>query len=188
MSGKLSFGIGCFNFRPNHPLPYRLEGRQYLSDLTEALEAMTAVDHLTIQHHDFEDLHWTVETCQPSIRGGPGGFIPDIGGSTSRLRVAFELHIPSRLQTELLEEVYVPDASTASFHVVCANFYHGPVTFVIPKSPADDTPAMPGSEAVLIVRRFLERELPKVTHSLAFELVGPSPFHADFGLYATKRG
>lgn len=180
MSRTLSFGIGCFNFGPKHPLPYRLEGQQYLSDLAEALEAMTAVDNLSIQHHDFEDLHWTVETYQPSLRGGPGGFIPDIGASTSRLRVAFELHIPGRVQAELLEEVYVPDASSTSFRVVCAHFYHGPVTFVIPMSPTDDQAAMPGSEAVIIVRRFLEREFPKVTDSLVFELVGPSPFHADF--------
>lgn len=179
LSSQLSFGVGCFNFGPIRPVPFRFRGADYLADLKAALSGIPNIDELKIYHSQFEEIEWTVEEKPSGIEEGED-YIPNIGGSTSRLRVEFTLHIPLRLQGELLE--YQVESAVTAFRVIIdGSLFHGPVTFIVPSNEADSVkgPALDGSAAVVLVRRFLAREFPKASDRLRFECLGPSPFHVD---------
>jgi len=77
----------------------------------------------------------------------------------------------------LEEKVEFLKTFTEKFNVLIHYTYHLPVTFVQPVDPSEkSTP----SDAVIIVRRFLEQEFKNSKFDyIQFENLGPSPFHIN---------
>lgn len=77
----------------------------------------------------------------------------------------------------MLKSTGVGRIGTEEFSVLMLDTYYGPVTFIeCSKAPADCSPA----DAVRLLRLYLAREFEKTKGPIAFEYIGPSPFHADF--------
>lgn len=175
MNSKVSFGIGCFHFGVGATLPFRFEGSQYIRELLAALQATPNLDSIRVDCGDeaFED--WSLDVTEelPSLREGPGLF-----PKPWHMDIEFEVQIPLRLQAQLLEEdISWVRTYTERFRVSIHYTYHLPVAFV---ELVDPSRRGSPSEAVIIVRRFLEQEFNKFASSyIRFELLGPSPFHAD---------
>jgi hypothetical protein len=91
-------------------------------------------------------------------------------------RIDFQVTIPARLQEELDPLRRKFDAQGEKFSVSIRYHYSAPVTFIISNdaSEPDD-----GSEGVVLVREFLERELKARPGPARLQTLGPSPFHVD---------
>lgn len=173
MNNKLSFGIGCFHFGVRGTPPVRFGGSEYLKELTQALEAIPNLDHIGVDCDDeFKDWSLDVTGELPSLEEGPGLF-----PKPWHMRIDFEVYIPLRVQAELCKGVSRVRTFTERFKVSIHYTYHLPVTVVESVNPSQR--GRP-STAVVIVRRFLERELnTSESGYIKFESLGPSPFHAN---------
>jgi hypothetical protein len=125
-----------------------------------------------------------MSTRLPDPRDG-GDTFPDYGDGDSVFpfpqfgRVTFELSLPYSAQRDLLQRS--PATHSERFRVETRYGYWSPVTTVIPLEPSSEPRP---SDAVIVVRRFLERELGRQPESpITHQFLGPSPFHADFFLH-----
>lgn len=175
MDDSLSFGIGCFHFGLKKKPPFKFEGSEYIKKLRTSLQSISNIDKIGIDCDEkFENLSIDVSEELPNIGKGPG-FFPS---SLFFMDIEFEVYIPFRIQAQLLEEkVEFLKTFTEKFDVLIRYTYHLPVTFVQPIDPSEkSTP----SDAVIIVRRFLEQEFKKSKFDYTqFENLGPSPFHIN---------
>jgi hypothetical protein len=99
-----------------------------------------------------------------------GGVFP------ARAFLAFSVHIPKRLQTNPWDsrEYNVENFTVMSFYELSR-----PVTFIISEG---DAPGESGSTAMFVVREFLRKELATRPGPAQFNVLGPTPFHADLSL------
>lgn len=172
----LEFGIGSFTFQT---FPAGEENDNAWEDNVRALlESIPTVRDIEIKDIDC----FTV----PDRYGDwePDGVLltphPDSG------TLSFRIMIPTRIQQELVERIGVGKAfgNTESFYVV--TYYRDfPVSYVFAEGEPNPYPM--GSQAVMIVRLFLQQETERYRKddSIEFTFIGPSPFHCDFGLRAS---
>lgn len=174
MEPRFCFGIGCYHFGIGKSLPYDFSVSDYLEKLEETLRSISNIDNISINADDiFSQPSCRIEDEPLTIDDGPGYF-PHLND----LRIEFDIYIPFRVQNELVPwEHYLPSTYAEKFHITLLDSYHFPVTFVeCLDAPEDCSP----SEAVIIVRKFLEREIEKNNSDfIRFESLGPSPFHVD---------
>ena len=110
----------------------------------------------------------------PSLISGGGAF-----PNPTILEVRFDVYIPHRIQQELIESLFAEQTSTEHFRVQINYTFHAPVAFV---EPVGAHGGYRPSTAVQVVREYLEREMNPLGLPVAFEFLGPSPFHAEFYL------
>jgi hypothetical protein len=84
------------------------------------------------------------------------------------------------VQEELLAPLReLPPQFSEPFTITVVNTYFGPIAFVhFQSTTKHESP----STAVVIVREYLKREVSRTTNPIFFEVLGPSPFHANFSL------
>jgi hypothetical protein len=177
------FGIGCFHFGIKTPAPFHFNGREYLEKLRQTLEASDNIANVTIDAPP-DLLNTSQEVTATPTRMNEGcDYFPS--GFTAGLELQFSIHIPFRVQADLIDttitrlETFTEDFLTSIYYR-----YHGPVAFVTPINP---TAPAAGSIAVMIVREFLRRHFSRQDKSyIRFEVLGPSPFHADCAVTADE--
>jgi hypothetical protein len=149
----------------------------YLRELKAGLEAISAVTNL---HIDIPDVVLNEQSFE--CAEDPGEFVegadhfPPIGFGA----ILFELHIPRRVQEELVGESGADGIGTERFAVHIDYMYEGPVAFVVLLDAASGERSP--SNAVVLVREFLLREIREDDTPIRLDCLGPSPFHAEFCL------
>ena len=177
---QASFGIGCFHFALRKPRSSMLTRMEYLAQLEMLLELIPSITSIEIYANPQKGADW--REMPPSnlkaIIDSTGVFPP-----WRSHRLSFEVYIPSRIQESLTEVLgRPPRIFSEQFHVeIMSSHEEVPVAFVLPLNPSEEpTP----SDAVLVVRKYLELECEKLsTNELSFEFLGPSPFHFQLHLY-----
>lgn len=177
MANEISFGIGCFHFSPREISSENFSGDDFIGKLRESLESINNIKEIMIDGFkwfsggDFVGKH-PIYDCK-NIQDGPGLFPHAINS-----RVQFEIFIPTRIQKELLDDSY-RDTKNENFQITINYLDHFPVAVV---RGLDQTIMQP-SNSVVLIRRFLEKELGEQKNlPVEFQSLGPSPFHADFFL------
>jgi len=175
----LSFGVGCFHFGIRRSLPLTLKGTEYLEELRNRLEGIPNVDHIVVDSYGISESD-TTEVNEPltSIEEGYNFFPPPASG----FDVSFEIYIPHRIQDQLAPFDRKVFTCTERFRVYIRNPYFFPIAFVEAIEPSGDCQP---SDAVVVVREFLQKHFDQLEQDgVGFDVLGPSPFHADFFLQA----
>lgn len=178
MKNKFSFGIGCFHFGVRKQHPFKFEGLEYIGELKETLGSISNINNIEIYcDDDFKNCSIPITRELPSIDSGIGCFPKPM-----YTVIKFEVYIPFRIQSQLLHmETPFLETFTEKFKISMNYTFYLPVTFVEPLDPSRETSP---SDAVEIVRKFLEHEFKNVKSDyIQFESLGPSPFHADCYIY-----
>lgn len=176
---QVSFGIGCFAFEVADARREEVwEFDEWRSAVQTALSALPNVADVVVDLEVSMLLgpEWTPfrddsESSPPSLKE----FEPDIPGTF----VEFDITIPRRMHADLIEH----ELASERFTVTTMYEFHGPVTFVRGVDHLEH-----GSQAVRLLWRFLERELPKQSTDIKFTNLGPSPFHVDAKLSPADGG
>lgn len=174
-----AFGVGCFHFGITDKMPSTFSSRQYAKEIESTLKEISNISQIMLDFDDFSDLD--------EQRFSHDGDIPEFSDGEdwfpylSYLDISFEIYLPYRVQAEILE---IPEqlvmTQSERFRVSIRNCYHSPVSFIA--AIGADTEDCQPSNAIVLLRRYLEKEVKKQDGRLRFEFVGPSPFHADFFL------
>lgn len=178
MTDQVFFGVGCFNFGIKRLPPFTLKGQEYIKELKQTLESIPNVDKVSIEvDTHFAEFSFEVDEKFSEIDEDLD-FFPS---TATMLEIEFEIYIPERLQQDLFLRRIRPNLDSERFRIHIRSSYFFPVTFIEVLSPKANT--CTPSDAVMIVREFLKVQFEKINSNfLRFEILGPSPFHADFCL------
>lgn len=158
----IAFGIGCFQFRYSDD--DRLAEFEPVQFKTELIGALEQVENISNVRHALLDYEFI----------GFRSFEEDENGDIFPVVVGFEIYfdifIPKKVQ---YADRMMPDVEL--FHVHIKYGYEKPVAFVWYEANGANSDR--GSDAVLIVRKYLEDRIPP---DFVFDVIGPSPFHANF--------
>lgn len=170
-----SFGVGCFHFGQRQVSPveefdtkmYVDEVRAYLSHYTN-IESISTKDLRYTKFWDADDEEYDNEN---------GWLLNDSDGIRPwpvDWSFEFVIQIPERIQEQILLEFSSAALETNRFRISIR--YEGglPVAFI-----RGDRPLSKPSNAVILIGEYLKRNGPKDS-PIDFQLLGPSPFHAEF--------
>nr|WSW60103.1 hypothetical protein OG513_16795 [Streptomyces sp. NBC_00998] len=172
MSTERAFGVGCIALEVSDADDIA----KWQKSVSKALNEIASIRDLSF--HDIDGFAQT-RRDQLSVHGEPLHPLPTSGF------MGFWVTIPTRVQEDLL------DGRTAGevedFWVVTFFDRRHPITFV--SSEANDESLKNPSIALMIVRRFLEREIGKIKDTtVSIRRVGPSPFHANCFVTSGEKG
>ena len=172
---RVDFGVGSWDFGLRHdgPVPFKLELEEYIARLKTGLEADPSLNNLKITPWPLEKQTIFTQWNLRETDTGPAIF-PD--RSLLIHRIKFDLHIPRRYHKELTEP-FPTRFKTENVRVHVHYHLYGAVCFV-ELIDADTSPDP--FTAVVVGRRYLERWLNKASNEVVFDIVGPSPLHAEF--------
>ncbi len=167
-----AFGVGCFHFGYRKVSPFDYTTVKYIEDVRAALASLPSLSELAISFDEaFADSFLMTDELT-SLEDG------EIFPRVMRLEISFTIFIPHRVQAELFpDEPGAMRTTTETFRVTLKDSYHGPATFVECVDSAEDCSP---SDSVRLLRVYLKREFAKLSTPVAFESLGPSPFHANF--------
>ncbi|WP_152670606.1 hypothetical protein [Rubrobacter aplysinae] len=169
-----AFAFGCFHFGLRGPTPNNFTVSDFLEEVEKALRAVPNVDNVRASCDD-EFLKEKLGSLDspPSIKSGSFPY-PHLPHGD----ISFDLLVPKGVQREFARS-YLPLTFTERFRVEIFYEYHFPVATIELISPTEEPEP---SEAVIIIRRLLEREFERQQGLIDFQFTGPSPIHADFYL------
>lgn len=179
LTRDLEFGVGSFTFET---FPASEDNdHDWEDNVRSLLESIP-----TVRDVEIKDIETFVV---PEGRYGGEEWEPDgvlLTPHPSSGTLSFRITIPGRIQRELVELTGGGPAfsNTESFYIV--TFYRDfPVSYVFAEGEPNPYPI--GSQAVAIVRKFLEQETSRYrkSDSIRFTFIGPSPLHCDFILRAS---
>jgi hypothetical protein len=173
----IRFGVGCFHFALSDNFPKEvITTAEYMETVVKTLEKVTSINNINISCGDrFKDD--LILSTPPNSKMQNGEYcFPHI----YFFRLTFNVYIPFRIQAKLINENEDNiHTGTENFTVFMRHDWHGPVSFVQCVNPkAKCSP----SDAVRVVREFLENEFSNEDDLIVMDYLGPSPFHADFSL------
>lgn len=165
----IPFGVGCFYFVPTEPAPRSGSGTRYKEPIRGALEAIPNINNVVIKGgEDIGLLGSPLQARWPSLDA------PGFATYPLWLKIEFDLYVPARIQGQLLHLVREGFVGSEHFHVTLAHDFM-PLVMVTATEPGG---WRAGSDYIVLVRKYLERELDKSV--VALSCLGPSPFHSDF--------
>jgi len=171
MGDIIPFGIACFHFGIAMNPPFRFTGEKYIAELRKFLESIPNIEQISITDIDDvdqippQDIDEKIEDIHETRGVFPNWEFGEIG---------FTLHIPERIQRQILPS---SEICTERFEVSINYCFDMPVTFIKPINP---TEMCRPSDAVILVREFLDQQFINAkSEYIRFEVLGPSPFHAD---------
>lgn len=172
----IAFGIGCFHFGLRAAPTGQMTAKEYIKILKDSLGSIKSISSINV---DYRKAHGEEIFESP-------GTTPDLGDGEGCypyldfFELSFEIYIPFRVQAEFLEcpQDFL-DTTTERFRFKLINNYEGPVAFV--ECIGANRESSP-SDAVVLLRRYLEKELEAQSSSIRLESLGPSPFQANFFL------
>ena len=167
-----AFGIGCFQFGYDKPLPYRFDTTEYIRDVKQALGSLSSVGDVKVDFSEQFAYSGDVEGSPCSIRDG--NFFPRL----ELLSLDFTVYIPARVTRDIFPHEDMDErVGTERFRVFLKHGFHTPIAVIECLNPNEKcTP----SSAVRLMREYLKREFKKINGPVTFQSLGPSPFHADF--------
>lgn len=174
-----SFGVGCFHFGVSTKAPHLFRHKAYAEDIEQFLRSLDTVEDFSVNLLPYSaDDEYELRGSVPSLSEG------ELFPSQALSSVDFSLRIPPRAQRAIANEIegaaYSWDGlGTERFRIRTEYFYHAPVTVVECLDMDERGPENP-SDAVWIVREYLASKLEESTLDLQMQIMGPSPFHADF--------
>src|SRR5947209_14336441 len=120
------FGIGCFHFGYQKPVPYTFRRRDYIRDLKAALEAVPAITDVSINlpDNELDPEKFDVTEAPLDLDQGQGHFPP-----LNVCWIHFKIYIPARVQQELSGKFAADDTGTETFIVFIEYAYEGPVSY-----------------------------------------------------------
>ena len=168
-----AFGVGCWEFGLDQPIPFRFVANDYAQQLQKRLECIPTVNNIRIPVTEDEKDY---EVNEDSLRDyqDTRAFFPF--DAISQLQ--FDLYVPFRIQEDLIG-TRVRETGTERFRVHMRYTYFGPVAFI---ELLNNKRTSDPSTGVRIVREYLTRELADGQDNIVFDPLGPSPFHGDFFL------
>jgi hypothetical protein len=173
MPSELRFGVGCFHFGIKKKPPFKFDTAEYTKELEAFLQSISNISNIYISTDPISGASFDIQSEPPSVEAYTFPLI-------AFLQIEFELYIPFRIQEQIARTKKYPfeKLSTERFFVSIFHAYHCPVTYI---EPAGATGSDDPSDAVIIVREFI-KEQSKISRSdyIDFQVLGPSPFHADF--------
>lgn len=176
---QLTFGVGCFDFASMRPAGEKVELRSHIAGIHSALSSINNISSIHIDEND-DPLFEAPEIPESRRTLREGG---DPLGSATYRRIKFEVIIPTRLQEQVLEPLGWSHLNSQRFSIEMLSPYFMPVAYVTPLDSPEPDPAL----AVVLVRRFLEREFEKMSQrTIAFDFLGPTPFHGEFFILPIK--
>ncbi|MEX0608201.1 hypothetical protein [Saccharospirillum sp.] len=171
-----SFGVGCFHFSIENGESKTILVKDYVEEIIRTLESLTTISDVICSYDEsIANLELDISPPNPRLNEG-GGCYPQI----PFFDLSFCVYIPSRIQADLIDlpEDYI-DTGSENFRIKIVHDWHGPLSYIEPVGAGLDSRPSTG---VRVVREYLLREISKVKTFLLFDLLGPSPFHADFHL------
>jgi hypothetical protein len=171
MTEEISFGVGCFHFWPTAIPPFTLTIDEYADQLRETLESIPTISNIEI---DADSATPDVPVTEKLLTLSDGeDFLPH----PAFLDISFDVYIPYRIQEEITDEITTDRTLTENFRVHIRYDYEAPLVFVELLNPSK----LPDpSQAVQVVREYLNRQVNCSLRKVRFDALGPSPFHADF--------
>lgn len=182
MQPHIAFGVGCFHFAVKQP-PDRFRPADYVETVEGLLRNLDTVDRFSVSPLSLPDRDdWDLPEDALSMLTPHGCAVPNFMHA-----VEFSLRIPGRVQKDLIGTIRGDDypwigLGTEHFMVRTRYFFHGPVTF-IECLDLDDREHEDPSDAVIVVREYLRQKLGECGANVALEVIGPSPFHANFFVF-----
>jgi hypothetical protein len=182
MKNSILFGVGCYHFGLKKAIAPRMNGGDYIRELRKVLESIPNANNIKISASEDFETELVIEADEPISSMGDGvDFFPP---SSSDLEFSFELYIPERIQKNLFPISPRISLPTENFLVQIRDAIHFSVTFIELLNPTEECNP---SDAVVVVREFLERHFSEIKSELIeFESLGPSPFHSNFYLFDNK--
>lgn len=174
-----AFAVGCFHFGVTNKMPSPFSANEYIREVRASLEQIANISEIKIYFNNYGSHdEKTFESGKEILAFDDGS---DWFPYLLYLDISFDVYLPRRVQADLLKKSE-DSLSTQSerFRVLIRNGYHSPVAFVLSLDAV--TGKCSASDAVVLLKRYLEAELRKQAGKLMFESVGPSPFHGDFFL------
>ncbi|MCJ7508093.1 MAG: hypothetical protein MUO85_05095, partial [candidate division Zixibacteria bacterium] len=179
-----AFGVGCLHFDITKKMPSEFSIQQYTTEIEKTLKKITNIsqiniDPLPLSYSDKKIFSFDEDV--PDFSDGEEEF-----PSILPLNISFEIYLPRRVQSEFLRipEEYVKTRAER-FLLEIRNCFFSPVAFATPIEA--DTEECQPSDAIFLIREYLEQEVKKQDGKLRFNYIGPSPFHADFYLRLTPK-
>ena len=171
-----AFGVGCFHFALKDNMEKEITVQEYMDEIKKSIQSLTSASEFKISAAEYgRDKKINTSAPNPKINDGEPCY-PAI----EFLNLSFVLYIPSRIQAELIRvPETVLDTRTERFKITMIHEWNGPVSYVECLSAEPHTHP---STAVQVVREYLTKEFSKIDTFLVYDLLGPSPFHADFYL------
>jgi hypothetical protein len=174
------FGVGCAQFVPKDVNRSFTNFDQYVEELERSLESIAAIHELNLpSSSDLGNFQDELPIPFPELSDGEFPFIAQQAGIT--LDISMRISIPTRTQKQLLD--IDDDVNWDPFNqirVYISHRYSCPIVLV----EIGRESSSPPSTCVRLVREFLKLEMNNNNEcSFALDLVGPTPFHADFSVY-----
>ena len=174
---RVAFGIGCWNFGLKREGRFSLSIKDYRTLLTKELETIPSLNKLEIDVEEDDAIELNKGHLQITDSGL--AIFPEF----PYFSIRFELYIPFRIQREIVGPLFNSTLSTERFRIHNLFKYYGPVSVV---ELIDGKHTVCPSTAVQVVREYLKEQINRMSSSLVFESIGPSPFHVNFWLEGKK--
>jgi len=170
MDNTIQFGIACFHFGISKEPPFGYTDEQFIAELYKVLESIPNIEQINITDiEEGENPPQDISEKIPDIHEARGVFPNWEFG-----KIGFAIHIPDRIQRQILP---FSEICTERFEVLINYGFDMPVTFI---EPIDPIGRCSPSNAVQVVREFLNQQFINIkSEYIRFEVLGPSPFHAD---------
>lgn len=178
MDKRKSFTLGCLHFAFVKGLPVEISSSEYEREITELLNKIEAVERIEVLENS--DLEGKV-SIEDAINLREGDFpAPYPMG----FELSFDLYIPERFQKDIFKKYKrKPETYTEHFNVRIHYEYDTPICFVECLNPSE----LPQpSNAILVIRDFLNDRISQIDDRFELQRLGPSPFHANFYLLEHK--
>ena len=169
-------GIGCFYFRPKTQFSDSVTIEDYVNLVKTGLETITSIRDVNITFDDF-GYGKVIESGEfPKIHDDYIAL--PCRGQGFNATIQFDVYIPERIANVLIGgDRFSTDEVIETFSVIVSLGYKLPIAFIF--APVE-TEEENGSSFVVLVREFLTQQL-ETSDELELEVLGPSPFHANFG-------
>lgn len=173
-------GFACMPFE----VPLTRSPQEWVNDVRRGLEQMATVSNIRI---DVAPEHLPEPPDDGEDDGEPvhdnyrdSFWVEPVFGA-----IAFDVHIPVRLQKDILADGVVirRRVGAEQFRVSTVYGFEGPCTFIWVLDEVDPSD-VDVSGAVILVHRFMSKELERGATGVRMARVGPSPFHMNAVLCA----
>ncbi|MCK4817403.1 hypothetical protein KA005_16655 [bacterium] len=179
MIKRKSFSLGCLHFAFTKGFPIEISGSDYEKEITALLNKIEAVERLEVLNKfDIQDTSFSIKKAMNFLHGDrpvpyPMGF-----------ELSFDLYIPERFQKDICKKYGLkPETFTEHFNVILLYEYYAPVCLVECLNPSEFPEP---SNAIPIIRDFMNDRISQIDDRFELQRLGPSPFHADFYLLEHK--
>jgi len=173
-----AFGVGCFQFQSTKSVDTNGENAEYFRNLKNFLQQDNSVKDVIFSEFEFNNYINDYDSDNRSETQDISD-LEYLYPHFSHGKIEIKITIPFRLQKEYLGSFR--DILTSENFTIVINFNDTlPVAFIYPEKYENS----PSTSTVIVWKHFKKNF--KEKENIEFLMLGPSPFHADFFVYAKK--